>query len=136
MKQDSLSLRLIDKIFLFITLLFLEVIIFILDQNLGSGISVRPLFVVPIILSGIFINTPSTLAFIIISTMLHVESYRLSDFDSNTKFEYAPNIISNLISYFIISLVVIKGTAYRERLHNLKKWSIDQKLDEISNKPD
>lgn len=133
MLNTDISLRSIEKFFLLTTLIFLEVIIFAIDQMIGSGISFRPLFVVPIILSALFVNSISTIFFVIISTLLHVESYRLSDFGSEELFNYPPNIIVLLINYSIISIIVMQSIKYRDKLIKLKNIIISNKIDNTSN---
>ena len=85
----------IEKLFLFFLLLSCEIIIFVLDQKLGAGISVRPLFIIPIVISSFFIGFSITLIFSLISAILHVVAYRLSDFSSEISFKYLPNLLSN-----------------------------------------
>lgn len=132
MKNNMLSLNKTEKLFLVTTLVFCEAILFAADQKLGAGISVRPLFVIPIILSAIFINAISTVFFIALSTLLHVESYRTSDFGPDKVFSYAPNIIALAINYTIISTIVTMGIRYRDRSISLRHTIIENKLSSLS----
>lgn len=127
-----MHLKPLEIALLIATLLFIDIIIYLIDQRLGSGISVRPLFVIPIIISSIFLNIWSIAAFIIVTTLMHVESYRQSDFGSDALFYYAPNIFSNSLNYTIVAAAVIIGSKYRERLIINRDMEINEKIKRIS----
>ena len=133
MNSNDISLKPIDRVFLFATLIFLEAIIFTVDQILGRGVSIRPLFVIPIILAALFVNSLSTIFFVIISTLLHVESYRLSDFGPDKIFNYTPNIIALLINYLLISAIVTKAIKYRDKSFHLKQIMVQNNIDAMTN---
>lgn len=130
--SNNLILTKLEKIFLFLFLFFCEIIIFVLDQNLGAGISVRPLFVIPIVISSFFINLPSTLVFSLISTILHVEAYRLSDFGPEISFKYFPNLITNFFCYLIVALVLSWCSSYYQKFNILQNQIVKNKIQSLS----
>lgn len=134
--SNILALTTFEKFFLFLFLFFYEIIIFVIDQNLGAGISVRPLFVVPIIISSFFINLFTTLAFALFSAILHVVSYRLSDFSSDISFKYFPNLISNFVGYLIVALVISWCSTYYRKFHILQSQIIEDKVRSLTEEPE
>ena len=118
----------IEKLFLFFLLLSCEIIIFVLDQKLGAGISVRPLFIIPIVISSFFIGFSITLIFSLISAILHVVAYRLSDFSSVISFKYLPNLLSNFFCYLIVAVVLSWCSSYYKKYHILQRQIVENKI--------
>ena len=132
MASEILFLNSLDKVAFFPARLLCEMIIFAADQILSAGVSARPLFFVPIIVSGLFLNWWATAIFVLDSSIIHVKTYQLTDFSAEPSFRYLLNITGNHVSYSIVATVVIVGSRFRQQASSLKTTILDDKLRRLS----
>jgi hypothetical protein len=110
------ELGVLQKVALVAFLLFIDLDIYVFDQLTGAGVSIRPLFVVPVVLAGMFLDWWLALIVAGGTAYTQVLSYRMADF-SNSSFSYWPNIGIAFFAYIVVVVVVISGSEYRKAFY-------------------
>jgi hypothetical protein len=95
-------------------LLLLEALFFGLELWTGEAVSLQSLFVIPIIVSGLFLGNAGIIFFSVISAIIRVEAYRRSQVNE-PEFDYVTSLIFTLFSYTLIASTVIFGRTYQQR---------------------
>jgi hypothetical protein len=95
-------------------LFLLEGLIFGLEVWTGEAISLQSLFVIPIIVSGLFLGRVGIILFSVISAILRVEAYRRTQVHE-PEFDYVTSLVFTLFSYLLVGATVIFGMTYQKR---------------------
>ncbi len=104
----------IKKLAATIALILLELLLFWLDLFTGEAVALQSLFVVPIILSGLFLGNVGIVFFSLVSAIARVEAYRRVLYDG-IDFSYFENLIPTIMSYLLVGATVAMGRFYQER---------------------
>lgn len=92
-----------NKLKIFFTLVALDVLLMLADAYTGENVSLRPLFLVPVVLSGLLNDRNYVRAFCLITALLFAESFRLSHFSDRREFNYLMAMLPALIAYGILA---------------------------------
>ncbi|MGJ0505923.1 MAG: hypothetical protein ACR652_02065 [Methylocystis sp.] len=91
-----------NKLKIFFTLIALDLLVLLADAETSENLSMRPLFLVPVVLSGLLNDRNYIRAFCVITALLFAESFRLSHF-SGREFNYLMAMLPALIAYGILA---------------------------------
>ncbi len=93
-------------------LLLLEALFFGLEVGTGEAVSFQSLFVIPIIVSGLFLGNAGIFLFSVISAVVRVEAYRRVQVNE-TEFSYLTSLVLTLFSYSLVGATVAFGMKYQ-----------------------
>jgi len=122
------------KIAVVCLLLLLEALIFGLELWTGEAVSLQSLFVIPIIISGLFFGNAGIILFSVVSAIVRVEAYRRSQ-ANEPEFDYIANLIFTLLSYTLVGSTVIFGRSYQQRYEANYQSAVGRRIADIGRKP-
>lgn len=73
------------------------------DISVGWAVSLRPLFVLPIILAAVYISRKYAYALALLSAVLRVESFRVSNIPQGETFSFLINFLPALIAAIAVA---------------------------------
>lgn len=127
-----------DKRFsLFVLLIIAEIAIAALDVAVGYTISLRPLLVLPVLVSAIYLPRPRTYLLAVAAILLRLESFRISIIPDGEVFPLVLNFIPAFLAYAAVAefaslavgtirelrdyVVTLEGELLLERLGKISK---------------
>lgn len=125
---DDMSVK--HKALLIFALVLIDLLVFWLDSTTGAALSLQPLYVIPVVVSGLLLGKISMALFAILSTVLRVEGYRRSVY-TGTDFPYLPNHLTTFIAMLVIGGVVVLAGHYRKRSRAHQEGSVARRLGDL-----
>lgn len=126
---DELSVK--QKVALGLALVLFNLLVFWLDLKTGDGISLQPLYVIPVVVAGVLLGVVSLALLSVLSTVLRVEAYRLTAFNG-ADFPYLPNLAATFASMIAVGAVVMIARHYRERYRAHQESAVGRRLGGMS----
>jgi hypothetical protein len=115
-------------------LLISELAIFWADSNLDASVSIRPLFAIPVVISGVILSKWSTIFFALLSCVLGIESYRVT-VAPGEGFPYLLNFLPTVLAYLAIAYGLIRGKSFHDRYQHYWRSTVNRRLRERTHKP-
>jgi hypothetical protein len=91
------------RLSLFLLLCVAELVVAALDISVGSSISLRPLYIPPLLVAAIFLTRTDAYLLSGVAVVLRLTSFRLSTVPESESFPLLFNLLPTLLTYFAIT---------------------------------